>query len=54
MLTHLEKRTVPQAILDIVKTTPNPNDLQTLDLGFKDIHDYTFLPNYKNLVRSSD
>lgn len=54
MLTHLEKRTVPQAILDIVKTTPNPNDVLTLDLGFKDIHDYTFLPNYKNLVCSDD
>ena len=50
MLTHLEKRTVPTVVLDAVKSTTNPNDLLILDLAFKNLRDYTFLPNYKNLV----
>jgi hypothetical protein len=52
MLTHLEQKTVPTDVLERVKNTPNPNDLKKLDLSFKDLKDYTFLPNYKNLVES--
>ena len=50
MTTPLEKRTVPQAVIDAVKITNNPDELKQLVLSFKDIHDYSFLPNYKNLV----
>lgn len=41
-------------IVDVMRNASTPNIVKNLNLGFKNIRDFTFLPNYKNLVRNCD
>ena len=40
------------ASVEVVKAAVGPNQVNQLNLAFKNIKDYTFLPNYKNLVNN--
>lgn len=49
-----EAQSIPRVVLEATKNYSSPNQIKELDLSFKDLKEYTFLPNYKNLVSESD
>lgn len=48
MASHSQQ--LPSVVLEVTKQYSSPNQITALDLSFKDLKEYTFLPNYKNLV----
>lgn len=51
MATLKSTRNIPGAKVEVLKNISTPNAIHQLNLAFKNIKDYTFLPNYKNAVK---